>query len=67
MSRHANTAQDRQQLERYLTVLGGREPTGGLLELRFRRGPGRPMRQRFYPAERVRRAAETALWLSQTS
>jgi len=67
MSRHANTAQDRQQLERYLTVLAGREPTGGLLELRFRRGPGRPMRQRFYPAERLRRAAETALWLSQTS
>jgi hypothetical protein len=67
MSRHANTAQDRQQLERYLTVLGGREPSGGLLELRFRRGPDRPMRQRFYPAERPRRLAETALWLSQTN
>ena len=57
----------RDELERYLAVLAGREPTGGLLELRFRRGPGRPMRQRFYPAERARRVAETTLWLSQTS
>ena len=54
------------ELERYLAVLASREPSGGLLELRFRRGPGRPMRQRFYPAARTRRAAETALGLSQT-
>ena len=67
MSAPRHTAQARDELERYLAALAGREPTGGLLELRFRRGPGRPMRQRFYPAERVRRAAETALWLSQTS
>ena len=61
-----DTATARGELERYLAVLAGREPSGGLLELRFRRGPGRPMRQRFYPAARTRRAAETALGLSQT-
>jgi hypothetical protein len=67
MSAPRHTAQARDELERYLAALAGREPTGGLLELRFRRGPGRPMRQRFYPAARARRLAETALWLSQTS
>ena len=66
MSRRTDT-KARDELAHYLAVLAGREPSGGLLELRFRRGPGRPMRQRFYPAERVRRLAETALWLSQTS
>ena len=67
MSAPRHTAQARDELEHYLAALAGREPTGGLLELRFRRGPGRPMRQRFYPAARARRLAETALWLSQTS
>lgn len=62
-----DTPKSRDELERYLAVLGGREPSGGLLELRFRRGPGHPMRQRFYPAARGRRVAETVLWLSQTS
>ena len=55
----------RAELERYLGVLCGREPTGGLLELRFRRRGDGPMRQRFYAATRGRRIAETALWLSQ--
>lgn len=67
MSTRPHTTDARAELERYLAVLAGREPTGGLLELRFRRGPDGPMRQRFYPATRTRRVAETALWLSQTS
>ena len=66
MSTHTDKASVN-ELERYLHVLAGREPAGALLELRFRRAPGRSMRQRFYPAARARRAAETALWLSQTS
>ena len=65
MSTHTDKASVN-ELERYLHVLAGREPAGALLELRFRRAPGRSMRQRFYPAARARRAAETALWLSQT-
>jgi len=51
-------------LERYLHVLAGREPAGALIELRLRRPGALVMRQRFWPAPRARRAAETALWLS---
>jgi hypothetical protein len=67
MSTRADSASARAELERYLAVLAGREPTGALLELRFRRGPNVPMRQRFYPAIRGRRVAETALWRGQRS
>jgi len=52
------------ELERYLHVLVGREP-GALIELRFRRPGGARMQQRFYPARRARRAAQTALWLGE--
>ena len=51
-------------LERYLHVLAGREPAGALIELRLRRPGALVMRQRFWPAPRARRAAETALWLA---
>ena len=40
----------------FLAALGGREPTGGLLELRYRR-PGGGMGQEFHPASQPARAA----------
>ena len=52
-------------LERYLGVLAGPAPAGQLLELRFRRGPGQPMRQRFYDATWRRALAKAILSLAE--
>ncbi len=48
----------------HLAALCGREPAGGLIELRFRR-PGGAMRQRFYPTRRAQAVAHTAVHLAR--
>jgi hypothetical protein len=54
------------ELARYLALLAGREPAGGLLEIRYRQpdSPGR-MRQHWHPAERPAGAAREILELAE--
>ena len=51
------------ELVQYLGALVGREPRGGLIEVRYREGTG--MRQRFHRADRPELAAELVLLLGQ--
>jgi hypothetical protein len=51
------------ELVEYLGALVGREPRGGLIEVRYREGDG--MRQRFHRADRPELAAELVLLLGQ--
>ena len=53
----ATTLQADRQLVRYLALLTGREPAGGLLEIRYRAPPGGQMRQQWCTATRPAAAA----------
>jgi hypothetical protein len=54
------------ELVRYLALLAGREPAGGLLEIRYRHpGENQRMRQRWHPASRPTAAAREILKLAE--
>ena len=52
-------------LVRYLSLLAGREPTGGLLEIRYRSEAGARMRQQWFPAGRPAPAARRIVELAE--
>ena len=51
-------------LVRYLSLLAGREPAGGLLEVRYRSAAGVRMRQQWFPAGRPAPAARRIVELA---